>query len=528
MPARRNADPWIAVALVAATLAAWAPLWRNGFSAIDDGAYVAHNPVVLAGLSWRGAAWAFQTRTAANWHPLTWLSLMLDAQLFGAGATGYHATNLLLHLLNVLLVFVGLRGAQAARWPSALAAALFALHPLRVDSVAWVAERKDVLCAFFYLLALVAWGRFARGLRFGWGSALAACALALLAKPMAVSLPLALWIVDRWPLRRRIPLRRELLETLPFFALSAASCVVTLWVQLSSGATEAWLRPPLWARLAFTPVAFLRYLELTLWPADLAVLYPHPGTSLAMGEVVAALGVLLAITAFAFESRRKRPWLSWGWAWFLVTLVPVIGVVHVGFQGIADRYTYLPSLGLSVAFAFGAAELAQRLRVPSAARAVLAAAALGALAVLTFRQLVVWRDGPTLLQHALAVTRDNFAVHAYLANELASAGRRDEAIAHYREALRIRPDFPHAHYGLGVTYEEQGQLGPAIDEYEAALRANPDFANAHFNLANLLAQSGRLEEAELHYRRALALDPANEGAERGLALVEQLLRQRQR
>ena len=528
MAARRNPDLWIAAALAAATVAAYAPLWRNGFVAIDDAEYVAQNPLVLAGLTWRGIGWAFSTTAAANWHPLTWLSLMLDAQLFGAHPAGYHATNLLLHAANALLVFLGLRGAQAARGPSALAAALFALHPLRVESVAWVAERKDVLCAFFYLLALVAWGRFARGLRFGWGAALSCGALALLAKPMAVSLPLALWIVDRWPLRRRVPLRRELLETLPFFALAAASCAVTLLVQLSTGGTEAWVRPPLWARVAFTPVAFLRYLELFLWPSGLAVLYPHPGASLAPGEVVAAIGVLLAISAFAVESRRRRPWLFWGWVWFLVTLVPVIGLVHVGFQGIADRYTYLPSLGLSVAVAFGAAELAERLRVPPAARAALAAALLGALALVTAQQLTVWRDGVTLFRHALAVTRDNFAIHAFLANELGREGQRAEAIAEYEAALRIRPDFPHAHYGLGVTYEEQGDVRGAIEQYRAALVANPDFANAHFNLANLLGQSGDFEGAELHYRRAIALDPANEGAKRGLALVQQLLEQRRR
>ena len=528
MAARRNPDLWIAAALAAATVAAYAPLWRNGFVAIDDAEYVAQNPIVLAGLSWHGLAWAFQTNAAANWHPLTWLSLMADAQLFGARPSGYHATSLLLHVANVGLVFFGLRGAQAPRWPSALAAALFALHPLRVESVAWVAERKDVLCAFLYLLALVAWGRFARGLRFGWGAALAFGALALLAKPMAVSLPLALWIVDRWPLRRRLALRREALETLPFFALAAASCAVTLLVQLTSGATEAWMRPPLWARIAFTPVAFLRYLELFLWPSGLAVLYPHPGASLAMGEVVAAVGVLLAITAFAVESRRRRPWLLWGWLWFLVTLVPVIGLVHVGFQGIADRYTYLPSLGLSVAFAFGAAELAERVRVPVAARAALAGVVLAALALVTAQQLTYWRDGVTLLERALAVTRDNFAVQAFLAAELGNDGHRDQAAAHYREALRIRPDFPHAHYGLGVTYEEQGNVRAAIEEYRAALLANPDFANAHFNLANLLGQSGDLEGAEQHYRRALALDPANDGAKRGLALVQQLLQQRPR
>ena len=306
MPARGKPDRRIAAALVLGTLAAYWRIWGNGFVAFDDPEYVSRNPIVLAGLTLRGITWAFSTNAAANWHPLTWLSLMLDAQLFGAHAAGYLATNLCLHVSNVLLVFYGLRWAQAPRGPSSLAAALFALHPLHVESVAWISERKDVLCAFFYLLALVAWGRFARGLR-GRGAALALGSLALLAKPMAVSLPFALWIADAWPLRRGVPFRQRLRETLPFFALAAASCAVTLAVQLSSGGTEAWMRPPLWARLAFTPVAYLRYLELTLWPAGLAVLYPHPGTSLALGEGIAAVGVLLGISAFAFQTRRARP-----------------------------------------------------------------------------------------------------------------------------------------------------------------------------------------------------------------------------
>ena len=524
MPALRDPDLRAAAALVAATLLAYLPLWQNGFVAFDDPAYASHNAMVLDGLSLRGVAWAFTTNHAANWHPLTWLSLMLDAQLFGAHAAGYHATNLGLHVCNVLLAFYGLRWAQAPRWPSALAAALFAVHPLRVESVAWVAERKDVLCAFFYLLALVAWGGFARGLRWGWGAALASCALALLAKPMAVSLPLALWIVDAWPLRRAVPLRQRLRETLPFFALAAASCAVTLGVQLSSGGTEAWMRPPLWARLAFTPVAYLRYLELTLWPSGLAVLYPHPGASLGASEVLAGVAVLAAISALAIRTRHARQWLAAGWVWFLVTLVPVIGLVHVGFQGIADRYTYLPSLGLSVALGFGAAEFLERLRVPAPARAALALAPLVALALATTRQLGFWRDGIRLYERALAVTADNFAIHVFLANELADAGRRADAIAHFREALRIRPDFPHAHYGLGVTLEEQGQPGAAMEEYRAALDANPDFAEAHFNLANLLGRSGRLGEAADHYRRVLELQPDNAAAKQGLALAERLLR----
>jgi tetratricopeptide (TPR) repeat protein len=388
-----------------------------------------------------------------------------------------------------------------------------------VESVAWVAERKDVLCAFFYLLALIAWGRFARGLRWGRGAALAACALALLAKPMAVSLPLALWIVDPWPLRRVVPLRQRLRETLPF-ALAAAGARHAA-VQLSSGGTGAWMtRRAGCARVH--PVAYLRYLELTLWPAKLAVLYP-PGRHSGMGEVVAARRRAARDLRVRVPDAARATLLWACWLWFGVTRsLPVIGLVR-RLPGIADRYTYLPSLGLSVALAFGAAECAARLRLPVLARAGIALLALAALAFVTQRQVGYWRDGITLYARALAVTKDNFALHAFLGNELAhDPNRRAEAIEHFYAALRIRPDFPHAHYGLAVTFEEDGRNSDAINEYGAALRANPDFAEAHFNMANLLGQAGQLEQAEKHYRRALELDPDNVGAQQGLALVQKL------
>jgi len=518
-------DLWVALGLALLTAVAFEGLSRCGFVGFDDGEYVTHNPVVLQGLTLRGVAWAATTFQASNWHPLTWLSHMLDVSLFGTQPLGHHATSLALHVANAGVFYFALARATGARWTSALAAALFALHPLRVESVAWIAERKDVLCAFFYLVSLVGWGRWVRGDRRGYAWALAAFALALLAKPMAVSLPFALLIADFWPLRR--PLGASLLrEKLPFFMLAAASCAVTLVAQLSTGASEAWLRPSFAARLAFVPVEYLRYLELTVWPSGLAVLYPLPGESLGAGEVALALAVLAAVTALAVAQRRARPWLAAGWLWFGVTLLPVLGLVHVGFQGVADRYTYLPSLGLSVALAFAAAELAERLRAPLALRAGVTALALGALVWLTHRQVEFWRDGIALYDRALAVTEGNFAIHAFLADELDDAGRRADAVAHYREALRIRPDFPHAHYDLGVMAEAEGRDAEAMSEYRAALAANPDFAAAHFNLANLLGISGAIDEAAAHYRRVLELDPSHPGARQGLALAESLQRQR--
>ena len=508
-------DLWIALGLAALTAVAFEGVARCGFVAFDDEQYVTHNPMVLAGLSWRGLAWAATTFWASNWHPLTWLSHMLDVSLFGTTAAGHHATSLSFHLASAALFFVALARATGERWTAALAAGLFALHPLRVESVVWIAERKDVLCTFFYLLALTLYGRGARG----WS--LGAFVLALLAKPMAVTLPLALFVVDFWPLRRA-PAVRLLREKLPFALLAAASCAITLFAQLTMGASEAWMRPPFWARLAFVPVEYLEYLELSFWPSGLAVLYPAPGTALGLGEVVLALAVTAGVTALAVRERARRPWLLAGWAWFGVTLLPVLGIVHVGFQGVADRYSYVPSLGLCSALAFAAREAADRLRAPTALRAAAAALVLGTLGLATHRQVAYWRDGMTLYERALLVTRDNFVIHEFYANELADLGRRPEAYAHYRESLRIRPDFPHGHYALGVMYEEEGRDAEAMAEYREALRSNPDFVSANFNLANLLGQAGQLDEAVSRYRRVLELEPGHRGAQRGLALAESL------
>ena len=508
-------DLWIALGLAVVVAAAFEGVSRCGYVAFDDQEYVSRNPIVLRGLTGAGVVWAFTTFHATNWHPLTWLSHMLDVSLFGPEAVGAHVVSVLWHLGSSVLFYLGLSRATGARWTAALAAALFAIHPLRVESVVWIAERKDVLCTFFYLLALLLYGKGARG----W--ALGAAALALLAKPMAVTLPLALLIVDFWPLRRPLD-ARLMLEKWPFALLVGASCAITLVAQLTTGASEAWMRPSFAARVMFVPVAFVQYLELFFWPAGLAVLYPLPGDSLGAGEATLALAIVLGLTGVALWQARARPWLAAGWVWFLVTLIPVLGLVHVGFQGIADRYSYIPSLGLSTAVAFGAAEIAERFRLFQAVRIALPALAIAALAVITHQQVTYWRDGITLFERALAVTKNNFVIHEFLGNELANAGRRADAYAHYFEALRIRPDSPNGHYALGVMYDEEARTAEAMAEYRKALAANPDFVSAHFNLANLLGMSGALDEAIAHYRRVLELEPGSEGAKQGLAMAEQL------
>ncbi len=514
--------PLIAAGLVLLVLLAYEPLRHAGFVGLDDPQYVTRNPHVLAGLRPASLGWAFTSGSVANWHPLAWISHMLDVELYGARPFGHHASSVLLHAANAVLLFIVLRRMTGALWRSAAVAALFALHPARVESVAWIAERKDVLCALFWLLGMLGWARYAERpsvARYGWVAL--AHGLALLAKPMAVTFPFALVLLDYWPLRRARPLGRLLAEKLPLFALSLGSSVVTYLVQRAGGSAEAWAVFPLPVRLAHAPVAYLRQLGKLLWPDDLGPLYPHPGMALGAGEVAVACAALAAITLATLALARRRPFALVGWLWFLGTLVPVIGIVQVGYQGFADRYTYLPSIGIWLALVWLAAEGLER--APRAAAIALCALVLGALVGMTRAQIVYWRDGVTLLERALAVTRENFAAHSMLAGELADAGRLEPAVEHYREALRIRPGFPFASYGLGVTLEEQGKTDEAIARYREALRADPRLVPAHFNLANLLGRAGELEQAVRHYRRALELEPGHRGAHQGLAVALGLL-----
>jgi tetratricopeptide (TPR) repeat protein len=533
----------VCLLLALLTVGVYWPVARQGFINFDDPDYVSGNPRVQAGLSLASVQWAFTSLYACNWHPLTWLSHMLDCQIYGLKPGGHHVTSLLLHVVNSLLLFGLLKRLTGAFWRSALVAALFALHPLHVESVAWVSERKDVLCAFFFMLTLGAYARYAevQSLKSKAQSrgpaqpatrnpqhaplyyllALLCFALGLMSKPMLVTLPFVLLLLDYWPLGRfqlstpehplslaaqRSTLKHLAVEKIPFFALSALSCAVTFLVQRASGAMTPLEKSPFELRLANALIAYACYLGKTFWPSKLAVFYPYSPLSLDSGPVLgAALLLLIATVAFALAV-KKQPYLLIGWLWFLGTLVPVIGLVQVGKQALADRYTYLPHIGLFILIAWGAGAIVARLRCPRWISIVAAVLVVAGCAVLTSRQVSYWRNTKTLFQHAVAVTSRNFVAYAVVGNALVEEGKLTEAIAQCRMALEIAPDYPEAHNTLGNIYGKQGKYDEAIASYRAAA-TDLTYADPRNGMADILVKQGKYAEAEVQCREALRLAP---------------------
>ena len=625
--------------LAIATILAYSRTFQNGFVNYDDADYVTANKQVQQGLTLDGIKWAFTTGHASNWHPLTWVSHMVDVRLFGLNAAGHHATSLALHVANTLLLFWFLNVATGSKWRSAMVAALFALHPLHVESVAWASERKDVLSAFFFLLTLCfysihararcsdlkaecssssattpslhaktqrrqeegksansdlevgssksdggRWTLNGRGSELNVGSytlSLLCFALGLMSKPMLVTAPFVLLLLDYWPFKR-IDLKHGfsikqagtlILEKLPFFLLAGASSVVTYFVQREGGAVSVALT--VGQRLANAAVAYVRYLRKTVWPDDLSVLYPHPGSWPAW-QVVAAAILLVTITAGVLHLAHKqwhgkewRPLLV-GWFWFLGMMVPVIGIVQVGIQSMADRYTYLPIIGLFFGIIWTIAEhrggerssserpqtRGRAVRAPiaqtafSPARSWIGLCALCVLAMLAFRQVGYWRDTETLFTRAVQVTKDNYLAYNNLGYHysgkgkiaesmqfyekslrikpdyedalnnmgyaLAKLGRHREAIPYYERALRVRPKHVEVHNNLGNALSELGEMEAAIEHYRFALSQKSDHADAHNNLAIALAMKGQFPEAISHFERTLSLNPTNAGAHSNL------------
>ena len=577
----------LAAALGIVTLALYLPALRHGFLWYDDQQYVTENPVVQAGLTRAGIQWAFGFH-ASNWHPVTWLSYMLDCQWFGLNPTGHHLTSVLLHVVNTMLLFWVLLRSTQSPWRSAIVAALFAWHPLHVESVAWIAERKDVLCAFFFILTLLVYTRYVAELnqqrrvpesgRAAARSRIAACyalvilsfALALMSKPMAVTLPFVLLLLDFWPLGRFAnpepdSERARLLETLPgtlslrgnwwtliekvpLLLLSVGTCVLTVRAQGNAFSIVSTTSLPLQERVGHALVAYGHYLWSTFVPRALAAYYPYDRGPSALPLVIAAVA-LIAVTLFAIRMAGRRPYLGVGWCWYLGMLVPVIGLVQVGDQAWADRYTYLPLIGLSLALTWAGFDLAGRF---PAARPI-AASILAGMLVLTSIQLSYWKNTRTLFEHTARVTRNNSMAITVLGSELARAGRLEEAIERYKTALSYQPDLPEAHFFLGNALEQQGHLEEATREYESALhsaglraqvhvrlgvvfarqdrvadairhytealRWDPDLVLAHQNLARLLQTQGRLPEAIAHYQAALRLDPKLAPAHNNLGIL---------
>ena len=532
---------WVCLALIAANLIVFASVWHHDFVNYDDDQYVTTNPVVARGLTWHGVSWAFTTGYAVNWHPLTWLSHMLDVQLYGLDPGPHHLTNLLLHIASTLLLFGLLHRMTGALGRSAFVAGLFAVHPLHVESVAWVAERKDVLSTLFWMLTLWAYVEYVRRPAASrsavrrYSLVLLFFALGLMAKPMLVTLPFVLLLLDFWPLGRvRMgpnpaggwALSREewartvrlAWEKLPLLALAAVSSVVTFFIHYRRGGDVISLgRVPLNLRVANALVSYVAYIGKMFWPARLAVFYPYPHSVPGLW-IAGALLALVAISVAVIRAGPRRPYLLVGWLWYLGTLVPVIGLIQVGDQAMADRYTYVPLIGLFIMVAWGVPDLLarwplrlSRIALPSAAVLVILACAISARG-----QLQYWQDSTTLWTHALAVTTGNNIAHNNLGIVLADQGRLDEAIDHYLEALRIKPDYADAHNDLGVALADEGKLDEAIAHYSEALRIKPDYADAHNNLGVALADQGKPDQAIAQYTDALRISPDSAKAHNNL------------
>ena len=546
--------------LVVATLALYNPVNRHPFVNYDDDRYVTENPHVRNGLSWDTVSWAFTAEEQGNWHPLTWLSHLLDCQLFHQNATGHHFTSLLIHAANAVLLFLLLIYATGRVGSSLFVAALFALHPINVESVAWVAERKNVLSTFFFVAALIAYCWYAR--KSDWRRYLVFTGLfvcGLMSKPMVITLPFVLLLLDYWPLGRiqgfpagvpsvpQAPLSRLLVEKLPLLVLSAASAAITMQVQQAGGATRSTAQFSLGIRLENAVVAYAMYLWKMVWPSHLAPLYPHPGDSLPAWQVAISALVLLVVSVVVLRF-RSRPYLLTGWLWFLGTLVPVIGLVQVGDQAMADRYAYIPLIGIFVMLAWGAADLADSRQIGLRARMIPAACVLLALAFVTHRQLGYWSNNYELWTHALAVTDRNFIAQNNLGGALLLLGKPDEAYAHFQAAAEINPNDPMSRSNLGAYLQEHGKLSEAMaqydrtisltsdpgllaatysnrgtayrklgedekarESYDQALRLNPNQSNAYLGLGELLEKQNQLDDAIRNYSRSVELRPTTTG-----------------
>ena len=514
---------WLALALIAATAAVYAPARHFAFVSFDDPEYVAANPTVAAGLTWSGVRWAFTSTSLFYWHPLTWLSHMLDVELYGVNAGAHHVTNVLIHIASTVVLLGALNRMTGAPARSAFVAGLFALHPLHVESVAWVAERKDVLSGLFWMLTLWVYADYVRrpGALRQFLVALFFAA-ALMSKPMAVTLPLVLLLLDYWPLGRVAPgaLTRPsswlplVREKLPLFIVLVPVGIITIIGQSGAGAVVGFAQLPIHHRIANAFVSYVAYLGDMVWPAVLAAFYPFIAPSDA-AALLAALAVVGATVAAALCARRL-PYVTVGWFWYVITLAPVIGLVQAGGQARADRFTYIPLIGVFIALTWAVSELAPDRR---AVKAALSAAAVALLALAGFassRQVVYWKDSLALWGRALAVTRENYRAENHYGAALADEKKTDEAIEHYSRAIAVWPEYAEAHNNLGTALAEKGKTDDAMREFAAAARIKPNDPTFHYNLGAMLNTRGDRAGAVREMRAAERLSPGNPDIARAL------------
>lgn len=516
----------LALSLVALTLILYLPVRNYPFIGFDDPGYVTENPRVTGGLTWGSIRWALTSGYFANWHPLTWISHMVDVQLFGMNGGAHHVTNLVLHVASTLLLFVVLFKMTGAAGRSAFVAALFAVHPMHVESVAWVSERKDVLSTAFWLLTTWAYLAYSRKPELRrYVLVLVLYALGLMSKPMLVTLPCALLLLDVWPLRRAVIGQshrgvwlRLLYEKVPLFALAAASSVITYLVQRNSGAVESLNVVPLSVRIANAILAYWMYLQKLVVPRGLGILYPYPSNLLAETVGLALVG-LIAVSVVVARSARARPYLLVGWLWFLGTLVPVIGIVQVGKQPMADRYSYIPSIGLFVLVAWGAVDVLHRMRASRVLSQVLSVITVGVYAVVAQRQLEYWRLSSELWKHTIAVTGENYLAENNLGWDLDREHKPAEAIPHYLEAIRLSPRFIGGHTNLALALAEVGRTDEAIVQFKEALKIEPKNPLVYLHMGFALSREGRSDEAVSSFAEAIRLKPDYVEAHNGLGLA---------
>jgi protein O-mannosyl-transferase len=529
----------LSLALVLLTVLAYLPIRNNAFINFDDKQYITDNAQVRSALSWQTVEWAFTTYDAANWHPLTWLSHALDCQLFGLNPAGHHFISVLLHGLNVVLLFLVLQRVTGFIWRSLTVAAVFAVHPLNVESVAWAAERKTLLSMFFFLLAVWVYSAYVRKPSLPRYLGVAAFfALALMSKPQVITFPFALLVLDYWPLRRTRYLTtlnprntsppqsvsRLLVEKLPLLGLSAVSAVITLRAQRAGHAVRTAIEYSLGSRIETAIVSYVWYVRDVFFPRHLAPIYPHAPGLLETWKVLLAAAILIVVSGLAFVGRKRVPSLGVGWIWFLGTMVPMIGLVQVGLQARADRYLYIPMIGLLVAAVWGAAELLSRLQVSPVLTAALAASTLAALSIATFRQIGRWRDSETLWNYTLTVTHRNFMAEDNLAQELANQGRTKEALVHFHSILNLHDWQPSELIAFGMYEQRQGYAADAVVQYQRALRNTADAKTRAVELSNIGSAYMDLKEtghAQQSFNEALQSDPNNIPALIGTGLIAQ-------
>lgn len=511
----------------------------------DDMKYVVYNPHLTRGFSIDSILWSLTTDRASNWHPITWFSHMLDVELFGVNADMHHLTNLLIHIINSLLLYYLFLRMTGAIWRSAFVAALFALHPINVETVAWISERKNVLSTLFWFLTMWSYVRYVEKESLQrFLTVLLFFILGLMAKPMLVTLPFVLLLLDYWPLRRLsiLPDRHESLTTLektgnhgihkrmkeikdlvfektPLFIASAASCVITLLVQRSSGAIRDLHEFPLHERIANAVISYVMYLKKVLWPVDLAAFYPYPET-ISLWSVLTSVLVIVVFTGIALWRVHKNPYLAVGWFWYLGTLVPVIGLVQAGGQAMADRYAYVPLIGIFIGAAWGGADLFSRLSCRKSIPSTLFIAIVAILSIFTWLQTEFWKDTQALFEHANTVTSNNHVALKVLGTVETERGNYEAALFYYNRALSIRPDFDEVYGCIGDVMEKQGKTDEALFHYFIAVRGKPDFAEAHVRIGNILEKRGLLDDAAAHYEKALAAQEDTVEAHNNLGAIE--------